>query len=91
MFYSDEGSNKKEEIVNIQPDNLFLEKLFSENIYGMRTPLVFMGGNILVDQLNGTKIAFCGGDVLKKTQIVWQACYEDILKKEKLWGWLKNI
>ena len=50
----------------------------------MRTPLVFMGGNILVDQLNGTKIAFCGGDVFKETQIVWQACYEEILKKEKI-------
>jgi len=82
MFYSDEGDNKKE-AVNVQADNLFLNRLFSENIESMRTPFVFMGGNILVDQLNGIKIAFCGGDVLKDTQIVWQAYYEKLLKKEK--------
>jgi len=82
MFYSDEGDNKKD-AVNVQPDNLFLNRLFSENIEGMRTPFVFMGGNILVDQLNGIKIAFCGGDVLKDTQIVWRAYYEELLKKGK--------
>lgn len=80
MFYSDQGDNKGE-AVNVQPDNLFLKRLSSENIEGMRTPLVFMGGNILVDQFNGIKIAFCGGDVFKDTQIVWRAYYEDNLKK----------
>jgi len=82
MFYSEEGDNK-EETVNVQPDNLFLRRLSSENIDSIRTPLVFMGGNILVDRFNGTKIAFCGGDVLKDTQIVWRAYYEKLLKKEK--------
>ena len=82
MFYSDE-SESMEEAVDVQPDNLFLKKLSSENIDGMRTPLVFMGGNILVDQLNGIKIAFCGGDVLKDTQIVWRAYFEEYLEKDK--------
>ena len=81
MFYSDEDDNRQE-AVNVQPDNLFLKRLLSENIDGMRTPLAFMGGNILVDRLDGIKIAFCGGDVLKDTRIVWRAYYEKILQKE---------
>lgn len=89
MFYSEEGDTK-EETVDVQPDNLFIKRLFSETIDGMRTPLVFMGGNILVDQLNGTRIAFCGGDVLKDTQIVWRAYYEKLLKKEKFIKMIKK-
>ncbi len=82
MFYSDD-SKSIEEAVNVQPDNLFLKNLSSENSDGMRIPFVFMGGNILVDQFNGIKIAFCGGDILKDTQIVWQAYYEELLEKDK--------
>jgi len=89
MFYSDQG-NDKEDTVNVQPDNLFLKRLLSENIDGLRTPLIFMGGNVLVDRINGIKIAFCGGDVFKDTQIVWRAYYEEKLNKEDFSEMVKN-
>lgn len=93
MFYSG-GGNSNKESVNVQSDNLFLDKLFSENlpetIDGLRTPLVFMGGNIFIDRFNGHKIAFCGSDVLKDTRIVWQACYGESLEEKKFAGMIKK-
>ncbi len=93
MFYSSKGNTLKES-VGVQPDNLFLSSLFLENspdkINVLRIPLVFMGGNILVDQYKGQTIAFCGSDILADARIVWQACYGEYLEEKKFIAMVKK-
>ncbi len=54
-------------------DNHFLENLTSIGMEVRRLPLTFKGGNILIDEIEGRRIAFCGGDVLRLTRTVWKS------------------
>ncbi len=57
----------------LESDNVFVEKLASGDIEFKKLPLVFKGGNVLVDELGGQSIAFAGGDVIRDTQLVLEA------------------
>ncbi|MCK4910124.1 MAG: agmatine deiminase family protein [Thermodesulfovibrionales bacterium] len=57
----------------LESDNVFVEKLASGGIEFKKLPLVFKGGNVLVDKLGGRSIAFAGGDVIRDTQLVLEA------------------
>ncbi len=67
----DESNN-----VRVTRDNAFLMDLSNPITASRLLPLVFKGGNILSDHLNGRNIVFCGGDVLRTTRIVWLATTE---------------
>lgn len=75
MLYSTESKSNDQE-VNVNPDNLYLDNLLPKEIKTKRTPLAFMGGNLLVDKFNGKTIAFIGWDVFKDSKILWQAYFE---------------
>lgn len=53
-------------------DNGFLDKLLLFNLNARRLPLVFKGGNILVDIFDGNSIAFCGGDIVRDTILAFK-------------------
>jgi hypothetical protein len=51
-------------------DNRFVSRLESEGIYTRNLSEVFKGGNVLVDEFRGKRIAFVGGDVIRDTIMV---------------------
>ena len=54
----------------VQSDNIFLKKLASSRLGIRSLPLMFKGGNVLIDNHNGRRIAFVGGDVIRETMLV---------------------
>ena len=54
-------------------DNAYLACLGADDRDVRRLPLGFKGGNGLVDELAGKRIAFCGYDSVRSTRTVWQA------------------
>lgn len=54
-------------------DNSYIGELLSPGLTVESLPLVFKGGNVLVDEFKGRRIAFCGGDVLRETQMVYKS------------------
>lgn len=58
---------------NVLSDNFFLSSISNAGIDVRRLPITFRGGNILFDDFQGKKLAFCGGDVLRLTQTVWKS------------------
>ena len=62
----------------LESDNVFVEKLASRGMDLKRVPLVFKGGNVLVDEFGGQSIAFAGGDIISDTKVV----LEDTLGKK---------
>ncbi len=54
-------------------DNAYLACLDSGNTEVQRTQLAFKGGNVLVDELAGKRLVFCGYDSVRSTRTVWQA------------------
>ena len=54
----------------LQSDNSFVGKLDSPGIGLHMVPLVFKGGNVLIDDLGGQSIAFAGGDIITDTIVV---------------------
>ncbi len=54
----------------LESDNVFVEALGSGGIEFNKLPLVFKGGNVLVDEFRGQSIAFVGGDVIRDTLLV---------------------
>lgn len=57
-------------------DNVYLEVLSSDDVQVRTLPLVFMGGNILVDRIGDRTVAFCGGDVLRTTRTAREAVFD---------------
>lgn len=57
----------------LESDNAFVEELSSDGMELKILPLVFKGGNVLVDELGGRSIAFAGGDVISDTRLVLEA------------------
>ncbi|HEB02886.1 MAG TPA: hypothetical protein ENI12_06610 [Nitrospirae bacterium] len=54
----------------LQSDNSFVGKLESLGMELEMVPLVFKGGNVLIDDLGGQRISFAGGDVITDTILV---------------------
>lgn len=59
--------------LDVASDNFYVERLSSVGITTKRLPLTFAGGNVLVDEFRGRKLAFVGGDVFRKTRTVWKS------------------
>ncbi len=53
-------------------DNLYLDRLDSEDVKVRRLPLAFKGGNVLVDDVLGRRIVFCGADSIRVSRIAWR-------------------
>jgi hypothetical protein len=51
-------------------DNIFVNRLLSPSLLVKSLPVVFKGGNVLIDSHRGRRIAFSGGDVIRDTMIV---------------------
>ena len=54
-------------------DNVYLKDISIAGAEVVRSPLVFQGGNIFVDEINEQRIVFCGGDILNTTRLVWHS------------------
>ena len=54
-------------------DNAYLACLDTEATEVCRLPLAFKGGNVLVDELAGRRIVFCGHDSVRSTRTAWRA------------------
>ncbi len=54
----------------LQSDNSFVGRLESLGMGLEMAPLVFKGGNVLIDDLGGQSIAFAGGDIITDTILV---------------------
>ncbi|MFC1769537.1 agmatine deiminase family protein [Nitrospirota bacterium] len=63
-------------------DNRFVSILEDENVSALRTPLIFKGGNILVDKKDGVRIAFVGRDVIQETIMVTDKICKSIPEDE---------
>ena len=74
----------KEADTKILADNAYLKDISIADAEVVRSPLVFQGGNLLVDQINGQRIVFCGGDMLTKTRTVWQGISEKKLSDSEI-------
>ncbi len=54
-------------------DNAYLACLDGDDTEVRRLPLAFKGGNVLIDELNGKRIVFCGYDSVRSTRTAWRA------------------
>ena len=61
------------ENIRLKSDNSFLNNLSSLDIEIERTNFMFSGGNIILDKIDNKVIAFCGYDIIRKTQLVWKS------------------
>ncbi len=57
----------------VQADNLYLDCLAGEHTEVRRTPLAFKGGNLLIDEIDNRRVAFCGADSIRTTRTAWRA------------------
>ena len=71
-------------------DNHFLENLTTIGMEVRRLPLTFKGGNILIDKIEGRRIAFCGGDVFRLTRTVWKSSRDSMPTDSKITTLLKQ-
>ncbi len=53
---------------DITSDNTFIKNIRAANIGLNPIPIAFKGGNILIDQFKGERIAFCGSDIIRETK-----------------------
>lgn len=80
-YYSSVG---EETDTKVLPDNMYLNNLSVAADEVLKIPLVFQGGNILVDEIGGQKIVFCGGDILNETRAVWWSITEKELPDSEI-------
>lgn len=59
--------------LNVVSDNSYLYLLSETGAAVERLELTFSGGNIMNDRIGDTSIVFYGGDVLRKTRLVWKS------------------
>ncbi len=64
------------EDMTLAGDNVYLDRLSFAGLDVLRIPLAFKGGNILIDEIGGRRIAITGGDVLRNTRTVWRSFVE---------------
>ncbi|MCK5581925.1 MAG: agmatine deiminase family protein [Candidatus Omnitrophica bacterium] len=77
----------------LYPDNECLFACEYSGLEVMRVPLLFKGGNIFVDKINGKQVGFIGGDVVKGTLTVSNhlAGSKSAVGKDGIYKILKNI
>ncbi len=76
---------------NVKSDNTFIGALSSHGLDIKKLDITFSGGNILIDSFGGRKIAFIGGDVIRKTRIIWKGIYDKRISSDaKIVNNLKN-
>lgn len=63
--------------LRVMRDNIYLSRLNAVGLEVRPTPIAFKGGNVLVDNVAGSLIAFVGGDVLRMTRAVRRA-FDDV-------------
>lgn len=80
-YYSSVG---EEADTKVLPDNMYLNNLSTATDEVVRIPLVFQGGNIFIDEINGKRIVFCGGDVLNETRTAWRGLTERELSDSEI-------
>ncbi len=68
-FYGSKDRNDRK----VTADNTYLGSLDSETIQVHRSALAFKGGNVLIDEFQGQRIAFCGSDSIRASRTVWYA------------------
>lgn len=81
-------SLKSKKALQVVSDNFFLQQLERVGIKGHALPFAGDGGNILVDVFNGSRIAFCGGDIIRCTQTM-RGAYGQNDSEEKIFSDLK--
>jgi agmatine/peptidylarginine deiminase len=82
-FYSETPSD----LSQVHSDNDYIEHLASVGLKPKRIPLTFRGGNVLIDDFKGKRIAFCGEDVIRLTRTVLKSADNQIRTKDQI----KNI
>ncbi|HEB02783.1 MAG TPA: hypothetical protein ENI12_06070 [Nitrospirae bacterium] len=73
----------------LESDNAFVEALGSWGIEFNKLPLVFKGGNVLVDEFEGKSIAFAGGDIIRDTRLVLDATIGKKVTEAEVVEWLR--
>ncbi len=66
-YFNAVGDSSNRKVIG---DNAYLTHLRSLGLDVRGLPLAFKGGNVLVDDVAGRRIAFCGGDTLRTTRTV---------------------
>ncbi len=80
-YYSSVGEKTDTKVL---PDNMYLNNLSTVADEVVKIPLVFQGGNIFVDEIDGQKVVFCGGDILNETRTVWHGIAEKKLSDSEI-------
>ncbi len=65
-------------------DNAYLKCLNADGTEVRRLPLAFKGGNVLVDELAGKRIVFCGYDSVRSTRTAWHAFEDEDISDSKV-------
>ncbi len=71
-------------------DNAYLARLDVDDTEVHRLPLAFKGGNVLVDELDGKRIVFCGYDSVRSSRTAWRAFQGDDISDGKVAEMLKD-
>ncbi len=86
-YLSTAGANSD---MRITPDNAYIERLSTAGVEIQTLPLAFMGGNIFVDEIDGRRLALCGGDILRTTRTVSRAVSDSCLSNVEITATLKG-
>ncbi len=77
--------------LTVTSDIPYLDRLSTIGVKLRKVPLVFKGGNILVDVIDGRRVAVCGSDVVRNTRTIWQCFVETDTSDPKIVGMLKEV
>lgn len=69
-------------------DNQFVSNLQAEGISHLSTPIIFKGGNVLVDHRDGKRIALVGRDIINETILVFHETLNQYISEEDV---VRNI
>jgi len=65
-------------------DNVYLRRLDFGSVDLQKLDLAFKGGNVLVDEHQGERIAFCGYDSVRTSRTVWEAFRGEKLSDDRI-------
>ena len=85
--FQSEGHRRDNRVIS---DNAYLACLDTDDIEVRRLPLAFKGGNVLVDELAGKRIVFCGYDSVKSTRTAWRAFEGEEISDTKVAKMVEN-
>jgi hypothetical protein len=75
----------------VQRDNLYLNNLATVDVNVAALPLAFKGGNILLDDWDGQRVIFCGGDVFRTTRTAWKIATESHMTRSAFVELVKDV